>query len=223
MIDLFELLTIHLDEMLSLLQNFESTKVLQEQRQTLNQYNYLQNTPVRLGRKSMVTGLLIPRPPSMDASFSVEMCLYLDSFDRTCNIPLFKRGNFHKCTENNESQALAYVNKDTNKIHFVTKIRKHQNVDETQVISDEPITSKVWHSLLFLRVFGSNGKDRLDIILDGKVFSSSTDKLNSEKLNSVMNSAEISTKRNSSFLPLYLGLPPCPPSLYCFIDCFDNI
>ena len=61
LIDLFELLTIHLDAMLSLLQSFknvERTQISRHQRLEYNQHNYLENTPIRL-RQSMVTGLVI--------------------------------------------------------------------------------------------------------------------------------------------------------------------
>jgi hypothetical protein len=210
LIDLFGLLAAHLDGMLSMLQSVESSEneALPMQR---NQYNYLENMPVRLGRRSTVVGLVIPRPPSLDASFSVAMNVYFDDFDRSCNILLFKRGNFHKCTENNESQALAYVNKDTKKIHFITKIRRAQNVDEAQVITDEPITAKEWHSLLFLRIFSQSGKDGLHIIMDGKYCGSSTGKFDPEALGEVIRLAEVATEQKGSFLPLYLGLPPVPP------------
>ena len=61
---------------------------------------YISNTPVFLHKSRAPSGLVIPRPPSLDKSFAIRLNVRFSTFDREYDTALFKQGNFHKCTEN---------------------------------------------------------------------------------------------------------------------------
>ena len=209
LIELFNILGEHLNKLMSILQDAFVTEDRALPFETgisegAVAVRYISNTPVFLHKSRAPSGLVIPRPPSLDKSFAIRLNVRFSTFDRECDTALFKQGNFHKCTENEKSQVLAKVDRKTNKVVFISKVRKAQEVQITQVESDSSLSPNKWHSLLFARILDVSGKDALYVFVDGACSTNVRHSLQIES-GSYVEGNELSS------LPLYVGVPPVSP------------